>query len=394
MNMMTKPVAVMIVLVDCLTMTHASRVDLLQKENALLRVENVAQKTEIARLTAENAHLRAQVSAASSVDDMLVDAARLAPDSTLSTELDTDGLNEVSPSVKLLIDDSESGTEDAVQLLARKSKRRPQRREETAEESAARTRKILAARARHKIKTKNLLRQAAQATKPNGWPHRGRRTFCRKWRSSKTACEKAGCTFNGWLQCGPPKTSSDKCFWARFGRKRFGGGVAGDRCKWRCDLLPTVINKDCTVPETQLMTIRKCVVRDVAAPAGTMRWKIYRHSSWQEMNDVWPGRVGFDEISCPCNNRQGKPLSETEALRRILGQSSSMRPSLALVNARRAKELGRRNTAALLEPVYMLKAGIAAFLMHKCWKAKCSVGSAAEQVNLQLGTGYGGGTEC
>jgi hypothetical protein len=367
MNKLPVPV-VLIAVTWCLTVTHATRIGTLhelQKENALLRLklaererESVAHKTEIARLTAENVHLHAQVNAANSVDDML-----------------------------------EAGWG---KKWAKRHRRHSAEAKRKAEE---RLRAWI--KAQHKARTQAVLRKAKRAKKPHGFPRgSASKRFCHKWIVSKTACEIVGCRFAGFLQCVVPKNPSDKCFLSKFSdgygtpERLHGGGVVGDRCKGRCDLLPTMIDKECTVQETELEKIRKCVVRDVKAPKDTIRWKIYRHSGWKETNDAWPGRVGFDLITCPCSTQPGQALNETEALRRILGQTAAMEPSYALKTARKSictrRSWLRRGMAEMLQPAYMLKTGVAAFLMLKCWQKHCS----QDPAEIQLADAFGGGSEC
>merc|ERR1719263_2417146 len=97
--------------------------------------------------------------------------------------------------------------------------------------------------------------------------------------------------------------------------------------------------------------------------------------------------IGFDLVSCPCQ-QDGKPLTEQDALRRILGQAAAMQNEF---------------TKPERVPVFAMKVGIATLRMMNCWKKKCqgpakardgSLLSMLSEVEVQLGTGYGGGTDC
>jgi len=376
-----KPLVAMIVVLGFLTGTHASDLGL-QAENALLRSQLAARDVEIARLTVENAALRAQVEAVDSTDDLLEADVREAVGS-----VDMHGNTPISTSdlqlsrIQWLKRGATSSSGPYADWIWRTEKKALLKKKNHSGSHIGCAQKC-ACNAHWQVPAR-----VRKRSKGNLWcPSQDK---CKSWRYTKDWKTKSGrcelfdyqlddhCKVFSWRTGNITKKQ-------RYGKD--GGGPRKHLCRGRCDLLPKYLDQKCVVTPRWAKDARSCVQRDKQAPAGSVRWKVYRHRSRKS-------KYGYDEVTCPCT-QNGKAVTEEEALRHILGQAAAMKP-LELENV---SPDGRR----ALMPAFAIKVSVATFAMFNCWKKKCSAKGElnvehtllGDPVDLQLGDSYGGGTEC
>merc|ERR1711998_337070 len=84
-------------------------------------------------------------------------------------------------------------------------------------------------------------------------------------------------------------------------------------------------------------------------------------------------------VSCPCKNSAGKAMTETEALRSIVGQVASMRlPWATAICKKRDK-----GVISQMEALWNSKVTLATVQMYRCWMAKCSAVPEDTTMDLQ-----------
>jgi len=173
-----------------------------------------------------------------------------------------------------------------------------------------------------------------------------------------------------------------------------------DRCNKNCWINLNLMDKTCRMTREYLQkNLQK--VKFVGTSARP-KWNIVERTRTLE-------RIQ-GTVECPCHFSDGKPLSEEDALRSIVGQVAAMgiTKSAALGALQSTGQKGRKSYPPKAAVSWNTKIALSVVKMLKCWNKKCRVGGCGEEallagsadnlpgrpVELQLGAGFGGGTEC
>jgi hypothetical protein len=158
------------------------------------------------------------------------------------------------------------------------------------------------------------------------------------------------------------------------------GRKCADRCNANCWIGTDFADKECTLNVAGLKRIENTIKF-----VGTMEvpeWQI-----WHKKSSHSPSRLR-GKVHCPCKTR-GRTLTEAEATRAIVGQAAAMGIGIDTSKAAMGM-LGSKYRHKAVD--WNAKIALSVVKMLKCWKAKCSATGASS--DLQIASGFGGGTEC
>jgi len=185
------------------------------------------------------------------------------------------------------------------------------------------------------------------------------------------------------------------------------GWASPEKCADRC-------NKNCWI-DLKLMD-KSCRMTRKYLHWGMQKVKFVgtsAHPKWNIVERTKTLERIQGTVACPCHFSDGKPLTEEDALRLIVGQVSAMGiiKSAALGALQSTGQKGRKpqhKYPPRAAVKWNMKIALSVVKMLKCWNKKCRVGGCGEEalldgsadklrgrpVELQLGVGFGGGTEC
>jgi len=170
---------------------------------------------------------------------------------------------------------------------------------------------------------------------------------------------------------------------------------AKTHCQGKCWMNPAHFDKNCSLTPKAL-TGEKSKLRQVGTEAEP-KWEL-RGGKDRENKEKLLGTV-----SCPCS-ADGTPLTEEEAIRRIIGQVAAMGfPDQWVRPMFNQRSIGKKS---YVEGLWNAKVAVSIVAMLKCWTKKCSGAASADEVQLNdflkdaagnlldEGNSWGGGAAC
>jgi len=168
-----------------------------------------------------------------------------------------------------------------------------------------------------------------------------------------------------------------------------------------------LLTPDCEATAKTVAAVKRMIV--FRGTPGYPKWKIMKYcasrnkkngklKSWnhRESGPIVKCDKPIGTIRCPCGNRNGKTLSEIEAMQRILGQLEMFdfsRNSTKASCANTTMVDSCQIQAAWQRLMQRLMSTQAAIVMLKCWRHSCAPNKLANNTDL-VDLEFGGGAMC